>query len=261
VPKLVTDYHRLGMGRLFSKYMVLRGSADPAELDALGKFHGMSEAERQKLYSERRRHKIVAVFLHELGHTLGAPHRTARDTLMSPAYSPNERGFDDATLGLLKVTLPDHLSETPYRAAASTLAYLEKDDGGWVGSDREQWMSILRRMAPKTAAAPGDTAGSPPPNSTAPSAPAPAVAEPQATPLPFTSMTRHDRATYDAALTAEKNGDSKGAWETASPLFDAYPRVVEVQELRCRLAKGRRFISGVVYVHCSRLEALGRPTE
>jgi hypothetical protein len=259
VPKLVTDYHRLGVGRLMSKYMVLRGSADPAELDALGKFDGVSESERQKIYSERRRHKTVAVFLHELGHTLGATHRTARDTIMSPAYSPNERGFDDATLGLLRVTLPDHLSGKPYGAAAAALAYLEKDDGGWVGSDREGWMSILRRMAPPAGSAPFDTAGSPPPASSAP--PELAMAMPAETPLPFTSMTRHDRATYDQALTTEKAGDAKGAWEAALPLFDAYPRVVEVQELRCRLAKERRFISGVVYVHCSRLEALGKPTE
>jgi hypothetical protein len=74
-------------------------------------------------------------------------------------------------------------------------------------------------------------------------------------------MTRHDRATYEEALAIEKNGDPKGAWDRAQPLFDAYPRVAEVQELRCRLAKERRFISGVVYVHCSRLEALGKPTK
>jgi hypothetical protein len=259
VPKLVTDYHRLGVGRLMSKYMVLRGSADAAELDALGKFDGVSESERQKIYSERRRHKIVAVFLHELGHTLGATHRTARDTIMSPAYSPNERGFDDATLGLFRVTLPNHLAGTPFRSAPSALAYFEKDDGGWVGSDREGWMNTLRRMTPPDRTGHGDTASSPPEVSKASSSAAPAEAE--TLPLPFTSMTRRDRATYDQALATEKSGDAKGAWDAALPLFDAYPRVVEVQELRCRLAKERHFISGVVYVHCSRLAALGKPTD
>jgi hypothetical protein len=261
VPKLVTDYHRLGVGRLMSKYVVMRGSADPKELDALGTFD-TGEAERQKLYSERRRHKIVAVFLHELGHTLGATHRTARDTLMSPMYDATERGFDGATLGVLKVSLPHHLSGAPYRAAPEVLALLEKDDGGWVGSDREGWLDILRRMTPavsrelaRNAEAPATTSSTPAP------APAPTTTEPTVTPLPFTSMTRQDRATFDAALDSEKNGDSKSAWTAALPLFDAYPRVVEVQELRCRLAKTRHFISGVVYVHCSRLAALGKPTE
>lgn len=261
VPKLVTDYHRLGVGRLMSKYLVLRGSADAAELDALGKFDGVGEAERQKIYSERRRHKIVAVFLHELGHTLGATHRTARDTIMSPAYSPKERGFDDATLGLLKVTLSDHLAGNPYRSAPSALAYLEKDDGGWVGSDREQWMSTLRGMTPNRGAAPADTPGAPATTGSAAPTSIPEYALAKTTPLPFTSMTRQDRATYDSALATEKSGDSKGAWEAALPLFDAHPRVVEVQELRCRLAKERRFISVVVYVHCARLAALGKPTE
>jgi hypothetical protein len=261
VPKLVTDYHRLGVGRLLSKYMVLRGSADPAELDALGKFDGVNEAERQKIYSERRRHKIVAVFLHELGHTLGATHRTERRTLMSPTYDPNERGFDDATLGLLKVTLPHHLSGVPYRAAPSALAYLEKDDGGWVGSDREGWMDTLKRLAPPTRTEHSDTPNSLPPIASAPPIPAPEHALAKTTPVPFTTMTRQDRSTYDKALAAEKTEDSRVAWDMALPLFDAYPRVVEVQELRCRLAKERHFISGVVYVHCSRLEALGKPTE
>lgn len=260
VPKLVTDYHRLGVGRLMSKYMVMRGSADAKELDALGKLD-TGEAERQKLYSERRRHKIVAVFLHELGHTLGATHRSARDTLMSPMYDATERGFDEATLGVLRVSLPHHLSEAPYRAAPEVLALLEKDDGGWVQSDRESWLDILRRMTPAVSRQLAHNAEAPATNSST-RAPDPApTATATVTPLPFTSMTRQDRVTFDTALTSEKTGDTTAAWTAALPLFNAYPRVVEVQELRCRLAKARHFISGVVYVHCSGLEAMGKPTE
>lgn len=255
VPKMVTDYHTLGVGRYLSKHLVVRGSADPKEMDALGKFEGMSDADRQKIYSERRRHKIVAVFLHELGHTLGAPHRSARDTLMVPAYDSKERGFDDATIGLFKITLPDHLSGAPYRAAGAALAYLEKDDGGWIPSEREQIVDFLKKAAPGTrpTAAGGPSAAGPPLGVTAvPPAGSPA----ESGPLPFTSMPRSDRAAFDAAVATEKRGDVRAAWDAAAPLFDAHPRVVEVQELRCRLAGERGYMAGVVEAYCERYHAL-----
>jgi hypothetical protein len=79
---------------------------------------------------------------------------------------------------------------------------------------------------------------------------------PSRTLTPFSSMPRADRVTFDTAITAEKRGDVRGAWDTAQPLFDSYPTVIEVQELRCRLARERGFMAGVVEAYCERFENL-----
>lgn len=257
VPKLVTDYHRLGVGRQYSKYVVVRGSTDAREMEYVEKLEGASEAERAKIYSERRRHKMVTVFLHEIAHTLGALHRTARDTIMSPTYDASERGFDDATLDLLRITLPEHFSGAPYRAFPAVLSYLEKNETGWVSAERDEMLQSLRAAVPqmgRAAAAPSSEA---PQASLGASAKPPLAGE---APLPFSSMTREDRSTFDRALTVEKTGDAKGAWTLATPLFEGYPRVLEVQELRCRLAKARRFVLPVVEAHCERFAALSGST-
>lgn len=216
-------------------------------MEALANWNSLSESERQKIYSERRHHKTVTVFLHEIAHTLGAPHRIARDTIMSPVYDPNERGFDDATVGILRATLSYHLSATPLRAAAALRAALEKDDGGWVPSERASLLARLEPVESGHSAAP----------TTAASTPSASPALPPQTPLPLSFLTSDDRSRYDSAMASEKQGDTRAAWETAVPLFESYPRVFEVQDLRCRLAQKRNFVPAVTEAHCSRLVSLG----
>jgi len=75
-------------------------------------------------------------------------------------------------------------------------------------------------------------------------------------PLPLVSLPAPDKVQLDSALASESAGDFRGAWSTAQPLFERHPRVFEVQELRCRLAKARRFFAAVVEAHCERLTAL-----
>jgi hypothetical protein len=253
VPGVVTDYHVLGVARPFTKYLVLRGSADPDELAALK--DGFGEAESQKIYSARRHHKIVTVFLHELAHTLGAVHRTAKDTIMSPVYDAKETGFDAATVGLLRLTTPDVLGGKPWASAPGLAAYLEKNDGGWVQTERDQWLVSLRSVGAKTASAgpPAALAAQgTPPAAAPPSGPSPG----SVAPLAFTTLTTDDRAVYESALGVEKRGDARGAWRTALSLFEKYPRVVEVQKLRCHLAELQHFFRGVAEAHCERLVAL-----
>ena len=42
----------------------------------------------------------------------------------------------------------------------------------------------------------------------------------------------------------------------AAPLFEEYPAVLPIQDLRCRLAKARKFFPPVIEAHCARLAAL-----
>jgi hypothetical protein len=214
-------------------------------MEELANWSSLSESERQKIYAERRHHKTVAVFLHELAHTLGAPHRAAHDTIMNRVYDPRVRAYDDATLSILRLTLPSHLARAPFRDHEALRAILQKDDGGWIVPDRDAMLAALQ-PTPRTEAA------LPPPSA----APATLALPPQ-TPEPLSTLKNDDRSRYDAALSSEKGGDSRAAWSSALPLFEAYPRVLEVQGLRCRLAGARGFFQGVVDAHCERFVALG----
>ena len=73
--------------------------------------------------------------------------------------------------------------------------------------------------------------------------------------VPFESMSKEDRQTFDEAIKIEPTSPRE-AWELALPLFEAHPAVHEVQELRCRLAKERKFYPAVIEAHCARLGAL-----
>jgi hypothetical protein len=241
-PKLVTDYHVLGMGRPLSKYLVLRASNDPAEHDFIGReFGGMSEAQKEQLYSERKHHRMVTVFLHELGHTLGALHRVGVTTIMSPAYDPRASGFDAATLGLLRITVPLRFEGPNSRASyGELLTYVRDHPDGWAADERDALMRSLTSTAESLPTPPAAATSAPPP---------------PMTPRDLDALTSDERARYDKAIAIEPS-DSSTAWLLAGPLFESHPDVVPVQVLRCRLAHERRFYPAVVAAHCSRLDVL-----
>jgi Matrixin len=248
-PKVVADFHVAGRGQTFSPYLAMRAPNDPAELEALSRaLPDIDETARQKLYSDRKRHKVLTVFLHEIAHTLGAVHRTAKDTIMSPMYDASEHGFDEPSLALLKDGLAIRLDRA--NLYGKQRQYLQQNPGGFKESERlehvtflERWELAMQGRPPPTSS--GPTSGSPPP---LPAAPMAAVA--------FDTMPREDRQTFNEAVALEAT-NPHDAWTLASPLFEAHPTVRPVQELRCRLAKARHFFPGVVEAHCARLAALG----
>jgi hypothetical protein len=249
-PQLVFDHHQLGVGRLLSKYLVVRASNDPRELELLShEYYSLSRDEVEKLHTERKRHRWLAVFLHEIGHTLGAQHRLERTTLMNPMYDPRERAFDDATLGVLRLTVGAAGSPSldTYR---TVLEFYRAHPDGWVGSDRDQmlkWLEQVARSAPPASAS--RSAGS---ASAAPREQAPAPVSP----LPLSALSDGDRGHYDRALQAESKGQFKEAWQSLLPIIQANVRVLEVQDLRCRLAKTQKFFSAVEAAHCEPAEQL-----
>jgi hypothetical protein len=257
-PKVATDFHTLGMGQFYSKYLVMRAPNDPAELDALTRaLPDLNEATRQKLYSDRKHHKVLTLFLHELGHTLGGVHRSAKDTIMSPMYDASERGYDEATLGMFRITLPARLEGTnPFR---DVRAYLDHTKGGWIEAERQR---AVERLTQAASAAPEHRS----PTAAEPSTMAPATAAaapkplPSAEPLGFETLSKEERHAFNQALSLEPN-DARAAWHAAEHLFESHPAVRPVQALRCRLAKARNFYPGVIEGHCARLEALGPENE
>lgn len=241
-PRLDADFHFLGKGRSYSKYLVVRAPNDPAEIEALARgLPDLGSQEREKLYADRKHHKNVTLFLHEFAHTLGALHRASRDTIMNPAYDAREAGFDDATVGLLKLTLAARFDRRPEQPVA--LEYLTRVKDGWIESERRAELDRLATFSSRAKAAPSAPDHRPEP---APSTPARVA---------FETLPKADRQTYDRAL-ALSHDDPRSAFRLAEPLFKAYPGVLEVQELHCSLAKARQFRPAVVAAHCRERDLL-----
>ncbi len=92
-PREVTnDVHLMGTSVTLGRHMVLRGFNDAAEFEALApQLEGIAEFERGGVYRQRRAHKELIIFLHHLGHTLGAPHPREPLSIMAATYDPQIR--------------------------------------------------------------------------------------------------------------------------------------------------------------------------
>jgi hypothetical protein len=107
-------FDQIGYAFTPGKHMVLRGFADRGERAAFEQsFKELKADQRDWLYQARRRHKLLSVFLHELGHNLGADHRAEPNTIMSPTYSHQAAGFDASSREIIQRTLDGRLGRAP----------------------------------------------------------------------------------------------------------------------------------------------------
>ena len=125
------------------------------ELEALTlSLPDLDQATRE-LYSDRKRHKVLSLFLHELAHTLGAIHRSAKVRSCTPSTMPPS-WYDGASLALLRVGLAIRLDgANRYREARE---YLEKNRDGFVESERAERVLLLAKLEPSL---PQPASGSP----------------------------------------------------------------------------------------------------
>jgi hypothetical protein len=216
IPRLSDSFHEIGMADVIGKHVVLRApSSERGAIDSA--FDKLGAAEREKLDHARKRHRAVAVFLHELGHTLGAIHENDVQSLMNAQYDPNMAGYSDDSVGLMRLTLEHRDKEqTPdekHSYAAAMLALLDvRRDTLWVKSERD---AMISRFRPDTAP----------------------LVQPQVAVIDeVPELLGDDRATYRRAVTLSRDGDAAAAWKGALPLFKAYKAVYAVQDLRCTLA-------------------------
>lgn len=71
-------FEQLGYASISGRHMVVRGYADLAERSAYQRaFSELSADELENAFDVMRRHKTASIFLHELGHNLGAEHDAA----------------------------------------------------------------------------------------------------------------------------------------------------------------------------------------
>ena len=108
VPRFTTSLDDLGMAALLGRHAIVRDVWDEAERAAIDRaFDTHTGARRDEIYARRKRHKRLAVFLHEWGHTLGAVHAAERDDLLHPQYGDRMRDFGGVARGIIEASLID----------------------------------------------------------------------------------------------------------------------------------------------------------
>jgi len=116
------SFEQLGFAATPGRHLVIRGYADVGERAMFERaFSDLRKDERETLYAARRRHKTVALLLHELGHNFGAQHRGETNTLMNSTYSHQSSSFDASNRATILATLDLRLNR-PARATPSTPA-------------------------------------------------------------------------------------------------------------------------------------------
>jgi hypothetical protein len=229
LPRVTASFHDLGYGDLPGRHIVLRAPSNAQQHDAVERAYAeLKDDERRRLQKDHRRHRVAATFLHEIGHTLGAFHERSEQNLMFPEYRPKMTTFGPEATGIMRGVLAKRDTKSPAEQAV-----LFRDIAGGVRAapngvffdeEREKLLPQIEARASRIEAALSKASPAP--------APAP-LAEAEAAP---SELSAEDGARYLRAREAITKKDYVVAWETAKPLYKAYPNVMAVQDLRCNLA-------------------------
>jgi len=230
LPRHTDSLHDEGRAIVLGKHIVVRGPSRAGERDAIEvSFGELGADERARLLRLRQRHRALAVLLHEIGHAMGALHETTATSLMAPAYSPKMNGFDGGAVDLMRAALVPGDAASVARAR---LAILESEGAGaaWVPGERDAEVARLReQLAPAAARGGAVLAG--------PSAPS--------------ELAGDAAKRFVRARQLLSGGAVRAAYETAKPLFTAYPAVAAVEELRCELATVRWLPRAEMLAECA----------
>lgn len=244
--QFTTSFHQLGLAETPGRRLVLRAATDLNEFDALDKgLAALPASERADVVHARRRHRSVALLLHELAHTLGAVHEAGKESVLSPAYSSSMAGYGDSAAALLRVALP-HTDDPPSAGANASLlrdllADYEKEPGDWDPGERAAMVTHLQSALGVAPPAP------------APEAAASVAAPPIAAPP---ELKDGDASRYRDAMVRFHAGDWGASRALGKPLFEAYPGVLAVQDLRCQLAMKEQLPWAETKVECAPLMKL-----
>jgi hypothetical protein len=202
VPRASRSFHEVGRGALVGKHLLVRAPSSAERHDAIEKsFDELPEEQRRDLEKRLRRHRATVVFLHELGHTLGAEHDTSPQSIMFPEYNSKVSAFGAASVDVMRAAITKR-NEAP---AASAVA--------------------ARALVSPAPTAPGKAS----PASTTTTT---AAALPAETP----ELTGAARERFVDAYETAAHGDVAAAWTTLKPLVERYGTSMAVQDLRCQLA-------------------------
>jgi tetratricopeptide (TPR) repeat protein len=147
LPLVSMSFHDLGGARVLGRHFVLRGMSSIAELDDFKKIlPKLDQADREQLYSRRKLHKELSIFLHEWAHTLGALHVEDGTRIMGPGYSNRTSTFSAEDAGLIAAGLGARLEARGKEAVdwAPLRKFVEDTPGDWVRSERTQLLGQLK---------------------------------------------------------------------------------------------------------------------
>lgn len=248
IPKHTASFHDLGFAYVLGKHVVVRAAQSAEDYDAIEKgLDELSDEERKRLRRERQRHRATAVFLHEIGHVLGGVHEASATSLMHPSYRSSMSGFSDDGALLMRAVIAHRGEADPRPLAKDLIARIEgAAPSTWEPHDRDDTLARLRAVAAQEP---------PSPNASAPTVDAGSSAVNDDA---VAALTPADRATYARANTALQGAHVDEALAIARPLFDAYPNVYAVQDLRCQLATLRQLDAAKVKAECARMLELHR---
>jgi hypothetical protein len=245
LPQQTDSFHELGMAAMPGRHLVVRAAARADEHNAIDRsFYELSDDERARLVRSRKRHRALAVFLHEVGHCLGALHERDVRSLMNPAYDPKMSAFGGGAVALMRATLEGD-ERTAARARLELLQGAANAD--WADSEREAEVARLAAFldSRSDASAPDATSSV----STAISAATQAPPE----------LAPEDAKRFEQARRAFQAGSVRAAYELAKPLFAAYPNGYAVQDLRCQLATLRWLPQQQMLAECAAFNKLSAP--
>ena len=121
LPLVSTSIHDLGMARTLGRHFVLRGMTSIEEMDGLREafpvLKRVAPDELTALYSRRKQHKEVVVFLHEWLHTLGGIHVGTPARILCPTYSDHSSQLWKIDLMVAEAALADWLAARPNKGA------------------------------------------------------------------------------------------------------------------------------------------------
>ena len=152
-------FDQLGVARPLGRHVILRGFADAQERKEFEKgLPSLSVAEREWLFDARRQHKLTALLVHELGHTLGAPHETDAGWVMNPTYSFAMATLSDQSRKLMALALEGWLAQ-PHEPlgtmAGRLLTFLDQNPwGGWREDDTDALRATLQQLVTEAPAGP-----------------------------------------------------------------------------------------------------------
>ena len=200
---VVTSIHQLGEAYTPGRYIVLRGMDDEQEGEAIDRqYHLLSEDERQKLYSDRKGHKEVVLFLHEWGHSAGLLHEEERSMIMNPAYDPRQAAFSAFDKQVLALVIERRLAlpaeALPERAELLKLFEKAPRDIG-SDKDRAELLAFLR--------------------SSQPGHDQPGHDRPGAATTSTSGLSNADVDAFNSAVAAAQDGRPDEAWKTLAPLL------------------------------------------
>jgi hypothetical protein len=158
LPRATRSFHEVGRGTLVGKHILVRAPSSAERHDAIEKsFDELPEGQRRDLEKRLRRHRAAAVFLHELGHTLGAEHDASAHGIMAPEYDRKVSGFGAASIEAMRAGLAKRNEEVraPAKGAAAATATATgetvtpfvpsvPETPELVGNDRERFTEAYR---------------------------------------------------------------------------------------------------------------------